>query len=120
MASLPAPVPAPLLNIPPSYSTVTLSIVDTTSTVRLSPSFVLEPPIEGHDELVCANYAFLIVHRGSDGNKKLLFDLGAKKSMDDYTPQVQGLTSFMQVFLDKDITEILGEETKEIDAAIWR
>ena len=120
MAEFPAPTKAPSLDIPVSSSIVSISCIDTTSMVHLDPMMVLEPHILGHDELVCANFAFLITHKGTDGTHKVLFDLGAKKSIDGYAPSVRALTDLMRITFDKDITEILGDEINEINAAIWR
>jgi hypothetical protein len=116
----PIPVPPPGLNIPPSSSTVSVSIIDTTSTVYVPPTMVLEPHIEGHDELICPNFAFLITHKGRDGMQKLLFDLGTRKDLEGYAPIVRGLTDQMRTVIESDITEILGAELKEINATIWR
>ena len=83
---------------------------------------VLEPEIEGHDELVCPNFAFLITHKGDSENDvhKLLFDLGARKDLNGYAPMTIGLTDQMRVTVESDITEILGRELEGINAAIWR
>jgi glyoxylase-like metal-dependent hydrolase (beta-lactamase superfamily II) len=109
----PTAVPSPALNIPPSTFIVTLSCIDTTSTVFLSPSFVVEPAIKGHDELVCPNYAFLIEHEGTN----ILFDLGAKKDLDGYSPQVKGLLHHFRVTAETDIKGVIGD--MKVDTVIW-
>jgi glyoxylase-like metal-dependent hydrolase (beta-lactamase superfamily II) len=106
-------VPSPALNIPHSRSTVTISCLDTTSTVFLSPSFVVEPAIEGHEELVCPNYAFLIEHRGL----RILFDLGARKDIDGYAPRVKDMLRHFRVTAKTDIKGVIGD--LKVDTVIW-
>jgi glyoxylase-like metal-dependent hydrolase (beta-lactamase superfamily II) len=113
MPEFAAPEPPPALNIPPSTSTVTISCIDTTSTVFLSPSFVVEPAIEGHDELVCPDYAFLIEHKGL----RILFDLGARKDIDAYAPRVKDMLRHFRVTAETDIKGVIGD--LKVDAVIW-
>ncbi|KFZ02731.1 hypothetical protein V501_09471, partial [Pseudogymnoascus sp. VKM F-4519 (FW-2642)] len=113
---------APALNIPPSPSTVTVSIIDTTITVPFPVSLVLHPIINGITQLTANAYCFLITHPPS--NKTILFDLGARKDFDSNAPVlVQRLRAFgINPTIEKDVPEILEEgglDLKDVNAVIW-
>ena len=48
------------LDIPPSSSAVQVSIIDSTSYIRLPSSACFQPPIKGFEFLECPAYSFLI------------------------------------------------------------
>lgn len=113
---------APSLNVPPSSSIVSVSIIDTTITVPFPVSLVLHPIINGITQLKANAYCFLITHPAS--NQTILFDLGARKDFDSNAPVlVQRLRSFgINPTIEKDVPEILeegGMDLKEVNAVIW-
>ncbi|KFZ03110.1 hypothetical protein V502_11228 [Pseudogymnoascus sp. VKM F-4520 (FW-2644)] len=112
----------PALNIPPSPSTVTVSIINTTISVPFPVSLVLIPIIGGITQLKANAYCFLITHPPS--NQTILFDLGARKDFSSNAPAlVQRLRSFgINPTIEKDVPEILEEgglDLKEVNAVIW-
>ncbi|KFY20562.1 hypothetical protein V493_07652, partial [Pseudogymnoascus sp. VKM F-4281 (FW-2241)] len=110
------------LNIPPSPSTVTVSIIDTTISVPFPVSLVLRPIIGDVTQLTANTYCFLISHTAS--NKTILFDLGARKDFSTNAPTlVKRLHHFgINPTIEKDVPEILeegGVDLKDINAVIW-
>ncbi|KAI0850371.1 beta-lactamase-like protein [Daldinia vernicosa] len=113
----------PDLNIPASTSTVNVSILNTSGTIRgLSPSFFFGPTIEGHEYLAGPCYAFLIQHPVS--KRTLVFDLGIRKDLENLPPAT--LKTFesqgVNIIVPKHVREILDEQgvdTKSIEAVIW-
>ena len=76
----PTPPPPPELNIPPSKATVDVSILNSSGLIRGVPTHrFLTPSIKGHDYLATPCYSFVITHRGPEGNRTLIFDLGIRK-----------------------------------------
>ncbi|OBT64379.1 hypothetical protein VE03_05757 [Pseudogymnoascus sp. 23342-1-I1] len=112
----------PPLNIPPSPSTVTVSIIDTTISIPFPVSLILHPTIGNITQLKANAYSFLITHPPT--NQTILFDLGARKDFSTNAPAlVQRLRSFgINPTIEKDVAEILeegGMDLKHVDAVIW-
>ncbi|KAI1142646.1 beta-lactamase-like protein [Hypoxylon sp. FL0543] len=113
----------PDLNIPASTSTVNVSIIDTTGTIRgLAAGFFFEPHIPGHDYLAVSVYAFLIQHPVL--NRSIVFDLGIRKDHWKWPPKLQEdiKEHNMNVIVPKDVREILDEygvDTKKLEAVVW-
>ncbi|KAI2618409.1 beta-lactamase-like protein [Hypoxylon sp. NC1633] len=113
----------PDLKIPPSTSTVNVSIVNTEASIRgLSTSQFFEPKIPGHDHLAAPVYSFLIQHPVL--NRTVVFDLGIKKDYWNVSPAFVEMAKGLNVAIDvpKGIREILdagGVDTKNIEAVIW-
>ncbi|KAI1477698.1 beta-lactamase-like protein [Daldinia eschscholtzii] len=116
-------VKVPDLNIPASTSTVNVSILNTTGTIRgLSPTLFFGPKIEGHDYIAAPCYSFLIQHPVS--KRTLVFDLGIRKDLGSLPKAT--LEQFdaigVTITAPKDVREILDEQgvdTKNIEAVIW-
>ena len=115
------------LNIPPSSSTVEVSIIDTTFDARLPTAMFMGPPVKGFERWNGVAYVFLVSHTDSSGTEReVLFDLGAPKGMlNDFPPKMaeafKDLDGYMRV--DKNVADILeegGVELGSIEAIIWR
>ncbi|KAF4546697.1 N-acyl homoserine lactonase [Lasiodiplodia theobromae] len=82
------PKAPPNLNIPPSGSTVSVSVIDTGVRVSLPIAPFLEPQIRGKDRMTGPAYSFLITHNQS--GRRLLFDLSVRKDCrTGFAPAVQ-------------------------------
>lgn len=119
------PTPAlPKLNIPASSSTVSVSIINTSGTLRgVRTRRFLEPEVPGHDWLATPCYSFLIQHRELD--RTLVFDLGMRKDWWNWPlPLADRLrTSGYTPNVPRDVREILDADiemdTAKIEAVIW-
>lgn len=117
------PRPAPALNIPPSTTTVKVSIIDSTSHISNLPSAeFMGPPIKGYDFLDCPAFSFLIEH---PSGRKLLFDLGVRKDWWNLAPKITSRLKDgnWKVEVKKGVNEILEENgvpLDSIEAIIWR
>jgi glyoxylase-like metal-dependent hydrolase (beta-lactamase superfamily II) len=113
---------APSLHIPPSDTTVSVRIINTTSHIANIPlSLLVSPRIHGFDTLTCPAYAFLIEHPSS---RKLLFDLGVRKDHENLAPLVASRLrdSGWSISVEKDVRELLeenGVRPEEIEGIIW-
>ena len=117
-----APV-APDLAIPPSESTVSVSIIDTTSKIRgVTPERFLEPRIKGHDWLGAPAFSFLIQHPTL--NRRLIFDLGIRKDWWNLSPFLLGhfKNGGHEFDIQKNVRDILDEhgvDAAGIEAVVW-
>ncbi|KAK4245127.1 beta-lactamase-like protein [Corynascus novoguineensis] len=115
--------PAPDLGIPPSVSTVDVSIIDTTASVRGVPAnLLLAPPVEGYDWLAVPVFSFLIHHPTL--KRSVIFDLGIRKDWHNLSPSVVSRIKRLgwTVNVEKDVSEILtagGVDVKTVEAIIW-
>ncbi|KAH9897469.1 beta-lactamase-like protein [Xylariomycetidae sp. FL2044] len=113
----------PELNIPPSTSTVDVSIINTTGTMRgVDACRFLEPQIPGHDWLAVPCYAFLIQHPSL--RRSLVFDLGLRQDLENFPPPLAQRirASGYTVDVPRHVREILDEhgvDTKAIEAVVW-
>ncbi|KAK3693095.1 beta-lactamase-like protein [Podospora appendiculata] len=121
------PKPAPDLHIPASPSTVSVSIIDTTTSLRgVQTAMFFSPSIPGHTWLGAPAYSFLIQHPA--GNRTLIFDLGIRKDVPNLSPAVLGPLKAAGFCLDyegtvtRGVREILdagGVDTAAVEAVIW-
>ena len=114
---------SPSLNIPESSSTVDISIIDTTSRIRLPSSSLFQPSIKGNETLDAPAYSFLIEHPAN--GRKLLFDLGLRKDWQNLAPAFSDMVKegHGTVQIEKNVAEILvegGVKLEDIEALIWR
>jgi len=119
----------PNLGIPHSNATVEVSIIDTTSHLRVPSSMLIEPELPGCDILEACSYSFLIKHRGtsSQGQNKddtLIFDLGIRKDWENSAASiVEQLKAFKSdLHVEKDVATILrehGQSLEEVGGIIW-
>lgn len=115
--------PPPELHIPQSTSTVDVSIINTSGTIRgVNAWRFIEPPIKGHDWLSTPVYSFFIQHPTL--NRSLVFDLGIKKDWENFPPPLleRFAKSGYTLNVPKHVREILEEEgvsTASIEAVVW-
>lgn len=118
----------PALNIPPSDSTVEVSIIDTTAHIKLPAGNFMQPPVPGYEQLEACCYSFLIKHKNPSKNSKhdtLLFDLGVRKDWENGPTAVAQLlksTPGASLEVEKDVATILrenGQALEDIGAIIW-
>ncbi|KAI3329098.1 beta-lactamase-like protein [Xylariaceae sp. AK1471] len=113
----------PELHIPPSTSTVNVSVINTGTTLRgMKTSSFVEPPILGHDYLAAPCFSFLIQHPTQ--NRSLIFDLAIKKDWQNWPPPLYknivgnggtpDVPKHVREFLDEH-----GFDTKNIEAVVW-
>ncbi|KAK2812434.1 hypothetical protein FQN50_001435 [Emmonsiellopsis sp. PD_5] len=118
-----SPKPAPDSNIPQSNSTVTVRVIDSTSTLQFDSDVPWNPRIKGLDPVKIPIYCFLI----SNGNRHVLFDLGIRRDWENLPPGIVSMIkSDYPVTVEKDMAEILDTDTtgvgigsKDIEAIIW-
>lgn len=116
------PRPAPNLNIPPSSTTVSVRIIDTTTHISGIPlSEFVSPAISGHTHFSIPAYSFLIEHPSS---RSLLFDLGVRKDWENLAPLITQRIKDggWKVTAQKGVREQLeehGVSTASIEAVIW-
>ncbi|KAK5174415.1 uncharacterized protein LTR77_001495 [Saxophila tyrrhenica] len=114
---------APASNIPPSSSTVSVSIIDTTSSIKGVDTWkFLSPSIKGHDYLSTLAFSFFIEHSAS--KRKLMFDLGIRKDWQNSSPFLIGRFKMggYELTVKKSVREILeaeGIDGRDIEAVIW-
>jgi len=115
--------PAPYITIPASQSAVSVSIIDTTSSiVGDKTSSYLTPAIKGHEDLAVPCISFLIQHKPS--GRSLLFDLGIRRDWHNLSPSVAGMIKeeCFTITVTKDLPQILregGVDPGAIEAIIW-
>ncbi|PWY92283.1 hypothetical protein BO70DRAFT_357416 [Aspergillus heteromorphus CBS 117.55] len=109
--------------IPPSTSTVDVSIIDTTSTIHFPTSIFVAPEINGVKSQTAKSYAFLIEHKPT--GRRLVFDLGVRKDYQNLAKPIYDSLIGSGVFtldVQKNVADILtenGVELDTIDAIIW-
>lgn len=118
----------PSLNIPHSDNTVDISIIDTTSHVRISADRFFKPTIPGNEMLNACCYSFLINHRNPLKPSKhdtLIWDLGVRKDFENGPKVLVDMLKSLgdnAIKIDKDVSTILqenGVELKDIGGIIW-
>ncbi|KAH8824851.1 beta-lactamase-like protein [Flagelloscypha sp. PMI_526] len=101
------------LNIPFSHATAHLTVFGIANIPSIAPaSAFLQPVLPGRDNLLPASYSFLI----SNGNKKVLFDLGPRKDLENLSPISRGYTEIIKWNITKDITDRLHDAETPLDA----
>ncbi|KAI1151382.1 beta-lactamase-like protein [Nemania diffusa] len=113
---------APAVEIPPSNSTVSVSIIDTTSWAYKIPcSDFFKPRFPGLDAMDICSYAFLISHEKLDCH--VLFDLGIRQDWQNLVPDMVKQLKGVTVTVEKRLVDILrggGINPSKIKAAVWR
>ncbi|KAK1671041.1 metallo-beta-lactamase superfamily protein [Colletotrichum godetiae] len=114
------------LNIPPSKSTVSVSIIDTTLNGDLPTAPFMGPTMNGFERWYGVGYAFLVTHQDSTGKtRRVVFDLGLPKDWDnDFSPAVLEMGKHLDgtMIAQKYVSEILTEgglDLGEIEALFW-
>ncbi|KAL4868704.1 hypothetical protein BDV12DRAFT_209018 [Aspergillus spectabilis] len=105
----PSPPHPPDLHIPPSSSTVTVRVIDSTTTLHLNPPLFWAPEIPGLTGIDAPALCFLISHETQ--NRHVLFDLGVRKDWENYAPiTVDLINRTTRVTVEKGVAEILDEQ----------
>ncbi|KAI0111255.1 beta-lactamase-like protein [Nemania sp. FL0031] len=116
-------IPPPAVVIPPSDSSVSVSIIDTTAWAYKIPcSDLFKPRFPGLDTMDLCSYAFLITHNQLD--RRVLFDLGIRKDWENLIPAtVRRLKETgVIVTVEKKLVDILrdgGTDPSKIEAVVW-
>lgn len=115
-------LPPPNLHIPPSRTTISVRIIDTTSHIsKIALDRFMSPPIAGFTHLSCPAFAFLIEH---PSGRKLLFDLGVRADPENFSPVIKQRieSGGWGVEVQKGVREQLeehGVNGADIEAVIW-
>ncbi|MCJ1236928.1 hypothetical protein MMC14_004912 [Varicellaria rhodocarpa] len=109
------------LNIPPSSTTVKVSIIDSTSYIRIPSDVCFQPSIQGFEFLDCPAFSFLIQH---PSGRTLLFDLGIRKDWRNLAPKVSNRLkeNGWDINVEKDVVEILedyGVRRGSVEGIVW-
>jgi glyoxylase-like metal-dependent hydrolase (beta-lactamase superfamily II) len=118
----PTALPPPDLHIPPSSNAVSVSVIDTTTTLRGVDCWkFMQPSIRGHDYLAAPAYSFLIRH---PSGRSLVFDLGIRKDWWNLSPFLinRFKSSGYHIDVKNNVREILdagGVDSSTIEAVIW-
>ncbi|KAK3301788.1 beta-lactamase-like protein [Chaetomium strumarium] len=112
---------APKLELPASQHVVDVSIIDSTTFIRVPTGSFVENPLPGHESLECPAFVFLVQH---PSGKKVLFDLGLRKDTESLAPVIhEGMAHGVIATVEKDVAQILQESGRvalhEIDSIIW-
>lgn len=120
---------APDLNIQPSKNTVSVSIIDTTSSILGVDCWkFVSPSIKGHEYLATPCFSFLIKHHdtASGQTRQLIFDLGIRKDFWNLSPFLQNRfkAGGYEISVQKSVREILEEggvscEGDAVEGVIW-
>lgn len=110
------------LNIPPSDSTLRLRAIDAKTFMSLHSRLYLEPELTGFETLNLTSVCFLLEHPGL--NKRVLFDCGARKDFENYSPFVKArLNAIVKgIKIEADVNDILvdaGIGLDSIDSIVW-
>ncbi|KAI3616870.1 metallo-beta-lactamase superfamily protein [Moniliophthora roreri] len=108
--------------IPPLSNTVSVRCINVfTDDSFAAAAMFLEPILPGREALPVAAYAFLIEHP----KKRIMFDLGLRKDVDNLSPTVVAQNISMPGFnlkVEKDVVEQLstgGIKPDDVDIVIW-
>ena len=110
------------LNIPPSDSTVRIRAINTTTNMSLHSRRFFEPQVAGFETLNLTSVCFLVENLRL--GKKVLFDCGARKDFENYSPAVKArLNAIIKgIEIEADVNDILleaGIQLETIDSMIW-
>ncbi|GJC87761.1 cytochrome P450 monooxygenase mpaDE [Colletotrichum liriopes] len=115
------------LHIPPSNTTVQVSVIDTTLNGDLPTAPFMGPAIKGFERWHGVGYAFLVTHKDPQGSeRRIVFDLGLPKDWEnDFSPPVieAGKELDATMTAEKYVSEILTENDVDlggIEALFWR
>jgi glyoxylase-like metal-dependent hydrolase (beta-lactamase superfamily II) len=107
---------------PSSDVTVRLRAIDAKTQMSVSSKGFIQPILPGFEILNLTSITFLIEHPGL--NKKVLFDCGARKDFENFSPRIkQRLNMNVKgLKIEKDVHEIVQEagiDLQELNATIW-
>jgi glyoxylase-like metal-dependent hydrolase (beta-lactamase superfamily II) len=110
------------LELPSSNSTVRLRAIDAKTQMSVSSKGFIQPIMPGFEILNLTSITFLIEH--SALHKKVLFDCGARKDLENFSPRIKERLNLnvKGLRIEKDVHEIVQEagiDLEELDATIW-
>jgi glyoxylase-like metal-dependent hydrolase (beta-lactamase superfamily II) len=110
------------LELPSSDACVRLCAIDAKTEMCVSSRGFVEPILSGLEVLNLVSITFLIEHPTT--GKKLLFDCGARKDFENYSPRTKERLNIniRGLNIEKDVHEIVQEagiSLDELDAMIW-
>ncbi|KAH0593197.1 hypothetical protein MHUMG1_08919 [Metarhizium humberi] len=98
----------PVLNAPPSSSTVDVRVIDPGTTLDLQPSLFWQPPLLGLTKVTVPTYCFLI----SAGNRHVLFDLGVRQDWENLPPSVVSMVQAQTTIQNpRNVSDVLDSDT---------
>ncbi|KAI4112409.1 MAG: hypothetical protein LQ345_006438 [Seirophora villosa] len=117
------PKAVPSFQFPPSSSTVSVRVIDSTTRLQINPDIFWRPKAEGLNPFEAPVFCFLVSH----GHEHVLFDLGVRRDWENYAPTtVKLIKATTTVQTQKNISDILDADTSglgiksaHISAIIW-
>lgn len=115
-------LPMASLRIPDSVHTVRLRAIDATTHICCSSKAFIQPVLPGFDVLNLASITFLVEHSTLD--RKVLFDCGARKDFENFSPVVKKRLNLnvRGLKIDRNVHDIVREAgitLDSLDAMIW-
>lgn len=110
------------LTLPASDSIIRLRAIDAKMYLSVHSQRFLEPEIPGFETVNMTSVCYLIEHPSL--NKKVLFDCGARKDFENYSPIMkERLNAIVKgLKIEADVNDILTEasiQLESIDSLIW-
>ncbi|KIA75606.1 hypothetical protein HK57_00606 [Aspergillus ustus] len=106
-------LPPPELNISFSTSTVTVHVIDSTTTLLLNPSLFWTPEIPGLTGIEAPALSFLISNEAQ--GRHVLFDLGVRSDWENSAPATVDLINrTTRVTVEKGVAEILDDNYQRV------
>ncbi|KAJ4376042.1 hypothetical protein N0V83_001323 [Neocucurbitaria cava] len=110
------------LNLPQSDATVRLRAIDAKTQMCVSSKGFIQPSLPGFEILNLTSITFLIEH--PQLQKKLLFDCGARKDFENFSPRIKERLNLnvKGLKIERDVHEVVqaaGISLNELDAMIW-
>ena len=110
------------LDLPASSSSVRLRMIDAKTLMSLHTRRFLEPELTGFGTLNLTSVCFLIEHPTL--NKKILFDCGARKDFENYSPSTKArLNAIVKgLKIEVDVNDVLEEadiDLSSINSIVW-
>ncbi len=112
------------VNIPEDNALVKVKIIDNGARIKGPLSFFVDPPLLDHLEHIdmgAPAYVFLVEHEGLA--RRVIFDLGIRKDLDEYAPFVKAYHKAFQIQGGEEVFDLLrdgGIDLNTIEAVIWR
>ncbi|KAF4446028.1 putative metallo-beta-lactamase superfamily protein [Fusarium austroafricanum] len=112
------------IEVPQSENPVTVKVIDNGARITGPMSFFLDPPIlddfQSKHELFSPAFVFLIEHQQS--HRRVVFDLGIRKNLDDNPPAVLSYHKHFKIQTGEEVFDVLqdgGVDLESIEAVIW-
>jgi glyoxylase-like metal-dependent hydrolase (beta-lactamase superfamily II) len=110
------------LELPISNATVRLRAIDAKTQMSVSSKGFIQPTLLGFEIMNMTSITFLVEH--STLKKKVLFDCGARKDFENFSPRIKERLNMnvKGLRIEKDVHDIVQEASvslEELDATIW-